>query len=128
MDASPGEAFGGSVEGVASIEAPSEAGKIALGVFGADVMVGSGEGCLDVAERGVDPGERRPAGGLSPGPGDHRPVAAAGGLDGAPAGKAIGDQLVPSVTERRLIKRLAPSFLRMANSDPSRAVLVSRLP
>ena len=50
-----GEALGHGVELEAAVEAPSEAGKIALGVLGADVMVGAGERRLDVAERGVDP-------------------------------------------------------------------------
>ena len=61
MDACPGETFGGGVENVAAIEAPGEAREVALGVLGADVMIGAGQCCLDVAERGIDPGERRPA-------------------------------------------------------------------
>ena len=76
-------------------EAPSEAGKIALGVFGADVMVGFRRRAVLMLPSAVLTqvnGAQR--GGLSPGPGDHRPVAAAGGLDGAPAGKAIGDHAV----------------------------------
>ena len=64
MDAGPGETFGGGVEHMAPIEAPGEAGEVALGMLGADVMVGAGQRGLDVAERGVDPGERRPARGL----------------------------------------------------------------
>ena len=41
-----GEALGQGVELVAAIEAPGEAGEVALGVLGADVMVGAGERVL----------------------------------------------------------------------------------
>src|SRR3954453_20941096 len=54
------QALGQGIQLVAAVEAPSEAGQVALGVFGANVMVGAGERRLDVAERGVDPGERGP--------------------------------------------------------------------
>ena len=49
-----GQTFGQGIELVAAVEAPGEAGQVALGVLGADVMVGAGECRLDVAERGVD--------------------------------------------------------------------------
>ena len=45
-----GQALGQGVELVAAVEAPGEAGKVALGVLGADVMVGAGERGLDVAQ------------------------------------------------------------------------------
>ena len=63
-----GQTLGQAVELVAAIEAPGEAGKIALGVLGADMVVGAGERGLDVAQRGVDPGEGNPPGGLRPAP------------------------------------------------------------
>ncbi len=50
-----GQALGHGVELVATVEPPGEAGKIALGVLGADMVVGAGQRGLDVAERGVDP-------------------------------------------------------------------------
>ena len=55
MGASPGEALGHGVKGIASIETPSEASEVALGMFGADMMVGASERGLDVAERRVHP-------------------------------------------------------------------------
>ena len=61
VDARPGEALCRCVEDVAAIEAPSEAGEVALSMLGADVMIGAGERGLDVAERRIDPGERRPS-------------------------------------------------------------------
>ena len=50
-----GEALGQAVELVAAVEAPGEAGKVALGVLGADVMAGAGERGLDVAQGRVHP-------------------------------------------------------------------------
>ena len=38
-----GQTFGQGIELVAAVEAPGEAGQVALGVLGADVMVGAGE-------------------------------------------------------------------------------------
>src|SRR3954462_7473770 len=66
-----GQTFGQGIELVAAVEPPGEAGKVALRMLGADVMVGPGEGGLDVAERGVDPGEGHPLGGLRARAGDH---------------------------------------------------------
>ena len=50
-----GEVLGQAVELVAAVEAPGEAGKVALGVLGADVMAGAGERGLDVAQGRVHP-------------------------------------------------------------------------
>jgi hypothetical protein len=47
--------LGHGVQVVASVEAVGEAGQVALGVLGADVMVGAGERGLEVAQRRVDP-------------------------------------------------------------------------
>ena len=88
--AGKGEALGQGVELVAAVEAPSVAGKVALGVLGADVMIGADKRRLDVAERGVHPLKRHPLGGLRPAAGDHREVRAAGLLDRPPAGQAVG--------------------------------------
>src|SRR5215216_4741740 len=49
---------GGELE--ATVVAPGEAGEIAAGVLGADVTVRASDRGLDVAQRGVDPLERRP--------------------------------------------------------------------
>ena len=84
-----GQTLGQGVQLVAAVEAPGEAGQVALGVLGADVMVGAGERGLDVAQGRVDPGERHPAGRLGAAAGDHGEVAAAGLLDRRPAGQAI---------------------------------------
>src|SRR6476619_3918380 len=88
-----GEPLGQGVELEAAVEAPSIAGEVALGVLGADVMVGAGERGLAVAECGVDPSEGDPLGGLWAAAGNHREVAAAGLLDGRPAGQAISDDI-----------------------------------
>ena len=56
----PHQPFGHGVELVATIEAPGEAGEVALRVLLADVVVGAGERRLDVAEGGIDPVEGRP--------------------------------------------------------------------
>ena len=58
--ASPGQSLGDAIQVVAPIEAISEAYKIALGMFGANMMIGAGDRRLDVAEHCVDPFERRP--------------------------------------------------------------------
>ena len=50
-----GQALGHGVELVAAVEPPGEARQVALGVLGADMVVGAGQRGLDVAERGVDP-------------------------------------------------------------------------
>ena len=50
-----GEALDHAVEVKAPVEAPDEAGKVALGVLAADMAVGPGERGLDVAQAGVDP-------------------------------------------------------------------------
>ena len=55
-----GEPLGHGVELVAAVEAPGEAGEVALGVLRADVMIGAGERRLDVAQSRVDPFERAP--------------------------------------------------------------------
>jgi hypothetical protein len=44
MGGGPGEPLDDAVELVAAIEAVGEAGEIALGVLGADVVVGAGNG------------------------------------------------------------------------------------
>jgi len=40
LDACPGQSFGGGVEDVSAIEAPGEAGEVALGMLSADVERG----------------------------------------------------------------------------------------
>ena len=88
-----GQTFGQGIELVAAVEAPGEAGQVALGVLGADVMVGAGERRLDVAERGVDPGKGDPLGRVRPRAGDHGEVVAAGFADRRPAGQAVADHV-----------------------------------
>src|SRR6478672_696190 len=91
-----GEPLGQGVELEAAVEAPGIAGEVALGLLGADVMVGAGERGLDVAECGVDPSEGDPLGGLRAAAGNHREVAAASLLDGRPAGQpADSDSIRP---------------------------------
>src|SRR3954471_19757780 len=65
VDRGPGEALDDAVELETAIEAVGEAGQVGLGVLRADVVVGAGQRRLDVAERGVDPAERRPVRGLA---------------------------------------------------------------
>ena len=61
MDGGPGEALDDAVELEAAVEPVGEAGEIRLRMLGADMVVGAGDRCLDVAQAGVDPLERRPA-------------------------------------------------------------------
>ena len=84
------EALGQGIQLVAAVEAPSEAGEVALGMLGADVMVSASDRGLDVAQGGIDPGEGHPFGGLRARAGNHGEVRAAGPLDRRPAGQAIG--------------------------------------
>ena len=44
-----GQTFGQGIELVAAVEAPGEAGEVALGVLRADAMIGAGGRGLDVA-------------------------------------------------------------------------------
>src|SRR6187397_591722 len=88
-----GQALGQGVELEAAVEAPSIAGKVALGVLGADVVVGAGERGFDVAECRVDPSKGNPLACLRAAAGEHGEVAAAGLLDGRPAGQAISDDI-----------------------------------
>ena len=88
-----GEALGQGVELVAAVEAPGEAGEVALGVLGADVMIGPGERRLDVAQCRVDPSERHPLGRLRPRARHHREVTAPGLGDRHPAGQAVADHV-----------------------------------
>ena len=60
LGACPCKTLGNGVEIVSPIEAVGEAGEVALGVFGADMVVGAGDRGLDVAEHRVDPFEGRP--------------------------------------------------------------------
>src|SRR5688572_2963707 len=53
MDSGPGEPLDDAVELEAAIEAVGKAREIALGVLGADVVVGAGERGLDVAQHRV---------------------------------------------------------------------------
>ena len=57
-------------------------------VLGADVVIRAGDRCLDVAERGVDPIERRPAGRLLAAAGIDREVPAASPASLSPDGCA----------------------------------------
>ena len=89
----PHQPLGHGVELKAAVEAPGEAGEVALGVLGADVVVGASERRLDVAERGVDPVERRPLRRLLSAASGHRKVVAARLGDRLPAGQAIADDV-----------------------------------
>src|SRR5262245_45879170 len=95
MDGGPGEALDDAVELEAAIEAVGEAGEVGLRMLRADVVVGTSERGLDVAQAGIDPLERRPARGPLAGTGRHREVLAAGLLDRRPAGQAVADDITP---------------------------------
>lgn len=107
------EPLGQAIQLVATVEPAGEAGEVALDVLGTDVMVGSGERGLDVAERSVDPaalaaavakrasswtaqGEGHPLGGLRAVAGDHREMRAAGPLDCRPARQAVAHHIAAS--------------------------------
>ena len=100
------------------IQAPGEAGEVALGVLGA-VMVGAGERGLDVAQRGVDPSKGHPLGGLGP-----LPVTI--GKWSQPASLTAVQQDRPSVTTllraaRSRLASVAISFLRKPLTTVSRS-------
>ena len=59
------EAWDHGLELVAPLVALSKTGEATLGVIGAELAIGSGDGALDVAERGIDPLERRHTGRLA---------------------------------------------------------------
>src|SRR5688572_26298011 len=92
-DCGPGEALDDAVELIAPVEAIGEAGEIGRGMLGADVMVGAGQGRLDVAQQRVHPSEWLPARRLPTRAGAHRKVRAAGLLDRRPAGQAVTDHV-----------------------------------
>src|SRR5215207_7862985 len=86
------EARDQAVELEAAVVAPSEAGEVAPGMLGADPAIGADDRRLDVAERGVDPLERRPARRPLAAAGGHRRVLQAGLGRGGPAAQPVGDQ------------------------------------
>lgn len=89
----PHQAFGHGVELVATVEAPGETGEVALRMLLADVVVGAGERRFDVAERRVDPVERRPLRRLFPAAGGHREVIAARLRHDLPTRQAVADDI-----------------------------------
>src|SRR5512134_2079781 len=121
MSSGPGEALDDAVELVAAIEAIGEAGEIALGVLAADMVVGAGNGGLDVAQHRVHPSERRPLGRLPAGAGDHREVVAAGLRDRRPAGQAVADHVAASgeVTLGELLDLLLAEALDHGELEPA---------
>src|SRR3954447_9699584 len=124
-DGGPGEALDDAVELVAAVEPVGVAGQVVLRVLRADVVVGAGDRRLDVAERGVDPAERRPARGLLAGARDHRAVRAAGLLDRRPAGQAVADDVAPrrEVPLRQPLDLLLAETLHHAQPRPLRPPL-----
>ena len=82
-----------SPEMVAAVAAPGEAGKMAFGVVGAGLLVGSRDRTPDVSERGVDPFEGGHSGRPAPGAGADCPVVAAGMVEGGPAAEGVGYDL-----------------------------------
>src|SRR5436305_1001589 len=112
----------------AAVVAPGEAREVAPRVLRADPAVGAGDRRLDVAERGVDPPERRPA---------RRPLAAAGHHGGVleaglgrrgPAAQPVGDQ--PAGRGQALGHELPDLLLAEAfhrqQLDLARAAVVAR--
>src|SRR5687767_765683 len=122
MSGRPGEAFDDAVQLIATVEAVGEAGEAALGVLGADVVVGAGDRGLDVAQRRVDPAERRPAGGPLARAGDHREMRAAGPLDRRPAGEPVADHVAAwgEVALGELLDLLLAEALDQRELEPAR--------
>ena len=87
----PDEARDHGREIVAPVEAVLELGEVAWHVLGADGSPGSGDGGLDVAERGVDPVEGGRFRGSWPRAGLDDRVGASGIGDGGEAGEAVAD-------------------------------------
>src|SRR5688500_3534121 len=125
MSGGPDEALNDAVELEAAIEAVGEAGEIALGMLGADVVVGAGDRGLDGAQHRVHPPERRPLGGLPAGAGDHREVAAAGLRHRRPAGEPVADDVAASgeVTLGELLDLLLAEALDHGELEPARLAL-----
>src|SRR4051794_39914482 len=90
-DGGPSEPWHHGGEIVASIEAILELSEISGDVLLTDGAIGSGQGGLDVAERGVDPFEGRRQRGLATGAGSDRLVSASGVGDTPKAGEAVTD-------------------------------------
>ena len=107
------------------IQAPGEAGEVALGVLRADVMTGADKRRLDVAERGVHPLKRHPLGGLRPGAGDHREVIAASRRDRRPTRQAVGDDVAAGgeVALGELLDLLLAEALDHRQPQPARLAL-----
>src|SRR5688572_17067001 len=122
MSGGPDEALDDAVELEAAVEAVGEAGEIALGVLGADVVVGAGERGLDVAQRRVHPAERRPGGGSLARAGDHREVTAAGLRDRRPAGEPVADHVAAGreVALSELLDLLLAEALDHRELEPAR--------
>src|SRR5687767_3804675 len=76
----------------ATVVAPGEAGEIATGMRRGDLTVGAGDRRLDVAERGVDPLERRPSCRLLAAAGHDGPVLETRFVDRRPAVQPVGDE------------------------------------
>ncbi len=64
-------------------------------MIGAELATGPGDRTFDVAERGVDSFERRPADGLASGASADRPVAVGNLVGHAPAAETAGDDFRP---------------------------------
>lgn len=77
----------------APVVPPCEAGEVSLGVIRSELSVGAGDRGLDVAERGVDPFERRDAGGLAARAGADRAMASGDPVERVPAAQPVGDHL-----------------------------------
>src|SRR4051795_9979649 len=112
----------------AAVVAPGEAREVAPRVLRADPAVGAGDRRLDVAERGVDPPERRPA---------RRPLAAAGHHGGVleaglgrrgPAAQPVGDQAAGrgQVLGHELPDLLLAEAFHRQQLDLARAAVVAR--
>src|SRR5687767_9857878 len=125
MSGGPDEALDDAVELEAAVEAVGEAGEVALGVLGADVVVGAGDRGLAVAQHRVHPPERRPLGGPPAGAGDHRDMSAAGLLDRRPAGEPVADDVAASgaVTLGELLDLLLAKALDHAELEPARLAI-----
>src|SRR5215218_4579480 len=125
VDRGPGEPLDDAVELEAPVEPVGEARQVGLGVLGADVVVRADDRGLDVAERGVDPPERRPARRPLAGAGDDREVLAARLLDRRPAGQAVADHVAAGggVALGQLLDLLLAEALDHREPKPARLAL-----
>ncbi len=79
----------------AAVVSPCEACEVSFSVIGPELSIGAGDCRLDIAQRGVDPFERRHAGCLTARSGADRAMAVGDPIERVPAVQPVGEDLGP---------------------------------